>query len=61
VIINAKDKDGKRIDFIITEDVSFYSLDLISNQGFDGQFYDEFVEAFDMLETEQCEDYTWYD
>ena len=45
----------------LPKDVSFYSLDLISNEGFDGQFYDEFVEAFDMLETEQYEDYTWYD
>ncbi len=61
VIVSAKDKSGKRIDFLITEDVCFESLDLISSQGFDGQFYDEFIEAFDMLETEQYDDEVFYD
>ena len=60
VIIRAKNKNGKRIDFLITEDVCFESLELISNQGFDGQFYDEFVEAFNMLETNQFDDEIWY-
>ena len=60
VIFRAKDKNGKRIDFLITEDVCFESLELISNQGFDGQFYDDFVEAFDMLETNQFDDEIWY-
>ncbi len=45
----------------MTEDVCFESLELISNQGFDGQFYDEFIQAFDMLETEQYEDEVFYD
>ena len=47
MVIRTKDENRKRID-------------LISNQGFDDQFYEEFVEAFDMLETVRYDAEAWY-
>jgi hypothetical protein len=60
VLVKAKLSNGSRIDFLITENVCFDNLAILSEHGFDGQFYDEFVEAFDMLETEQYDDDAWY-
>ena len=52
----AKLSDDSKIDFLITENICFDSLALLSEHGFNGQFYDECTEAFDTLETEQYED-----
>lgn len=61
VLVRTIDKDNSRIDFLITEDVCFESLALISEHAFNFEFYDDFVTAFEMLETNQYEDEIWYD
>ncbi|MEM5565711.1 hypothetical protein WNY78_11380 [Psychroserpens sp. AS72] len=61
VLIMAKTKNNSRIDFLITEDICFKSLQLISEHGFDGQFYNDFKTAFNMLDKNQFEDGIWYD
>lgn len=61
VLIRTTAKDNTRIDFLITENISFESLDIISAHSYNGEFYDDFVAAFGMLDTNQYEDEIWYD
>ncbi|WP_445957796.1 hypothetical protein [Yeosuana sp.] len=61
VLIRTTAKDNSRIDFLITENVCFEGLALISEHAFNFEFYDDFVTAFGMLETNQYEDEIWYD
>jgi hypothetical protein len=61
VLLKAKLINGSRIAFLITEDICFDGLTLISEKGFEGRFYNEFVEAFEMLDTQQYEDEAWFD
>ena len=60
VLIKTKGKNNSRIDFLITEDVCFESIELICSLGSYGQFYEQFVKAFDKLETKHYDDDIWY-
>lgn len=56
VIICANDKLGNRIDFLLTGNTYFECVEMIGNYAFDGQFYEEFYRAFEMLDTQRFEE-----
>ena len=55
-LICANDKLGNSIDFLLTGNTYFECVEMIGNYAFDGQFYEEFCEAFEMLDTQRFEE-----
>ena len=60
VLIQTKQTDHSRVDFLITEDICFEGIKLLSEHHFNYEFYDEFVEAFEMLDYQHYDDKICY-
>lgn len=59
VLLRTRKKNNSRVDFLMTEEVCFDSIALLSDNYFDYEFYDQFVEAFEMLDYQQYENSDW--